>query len=152
MVALTTLAPVEPMTFAEFLRRLMDERGIKATQVATYAGVGRTTVNYWLRGVSIPERESVAKLADALSLDLDLLRGIVEGRPLDPHAIDAASHTLHVDDPKMIPLLQRLARRGFDQLRRFERAMAEVYGDQLEDFIEAEARERKDTGAQGAGC
>ena len=136
MVALRNMAVVEPMTFADFLRRLMDERGLTPSQVATYAGVGRTTVNYWLRGVSTPERESVEKIAEALSLDRDLLRDIVEGRPVDPNAIAAASHTLYISDPKMVPVLQRVERWGLARAKRVERLFAEVYGVELERAID----------------
>lgn len=136
MVALQTLAVVEPMTFADFLRRLMDDRGVSPSQVAAYAGVGRTTVNYWLRGVSTPERESVEKLAEALGIDRDLVRDVVEGRPVDPNAVTAASHTLYVTDPKMLPILQRIQRRGFDYARRVERLLAELYGEELERTID----------------
>lgn len=136
MVALQTLAVVEPMPFADFLRRLMDDRGVSPSQVAAYAGVGRTTVNYWLRGVSTPERESVEKLAEALGIDRDLVRDIVEGRPVDPNTVTAASHTLYVTDPKMLPILQRIQRRGFDYARRVERLLAELYDEELERTID----------------
>lgn len=155
MVAIRDWAVVvEPMTFADFLRRLIDERGITPSQVAAYAGVGRSTVNYWIRGVSIPERPSVEKLAEGLGIDRDLLRGIVEGRPVDPHAIEAASHTLYVEDPKMLPVLQRIQRRGLAWVLRFDRALAELYDRELEEFIDAVPEESPDRteGAQGAGC
>jgi transcriptional regulator with XRE-family HTH domain len=145
-------AVVERMTFAEFLRRLIDERGITPSQVAAYAGVGRSTVNYWLRGVSTPERPSVEKLADGLGLDLDVLRSIVEGRPVDPQAIEVASHTLYVEDPRMLPVLQRIQRRGVAWVERFERAMSEMYNSQVEHFVDAlpdegESRQSKRAGS-----
>ena len=154
MVALRDwAAAVEPMTFAEFLRRLIDERGITPSQVAAYAGVGRSTVNYWIRGVSIPERPSVEKLADGLGIDRDLVRDIIEGRPVDPQAIEAVSHTLYVEDPKMLPILQRIQRRPFAWVQRFERAMAEMYGRELEEFIDAIPDESQSGETkQGAGC
>lgn len=87
--------------FTEYMRALMAERSdLTPSKVAAYAGVSRTTVNYWLRGVSRPQPESVEKLATALGVDYTLLRDIVEGRAVDPAAIEDASRTIRVDDPK----------------------------------------------------
>lgn len=158
--AVAVVETVEPMTFAEFLRGLMHDRAITASQVAAYAGVGRTTVTYWLRGVSTPERESVDKFSEALGLDRDLVRDIVEGRPVDAAAVTAASHTLYVTDARMVPVLQRIQRWGLERAQQVERLLIEIHGREMQGFLDAADALPDDDpapgpslgGLQGAGC
>jgi len=106
--------------FQDYLRRLMDERGITASQIAAYAGVSRSTVNYWLRGVSRPTAESVAKLADALGVRYEVLRDIADGRPIPVETVQEADVTITVDQPGKAPILRRIANWSEEKLRRLE--------------------------------
>ena len=137
------------MTFADFLRALMDERGLNQSQVAVYADVGKSTVSYWLRG-SEPKTRSVDRLCAALGLDRGLVRDIVDGRVSDPGTVQEAALTVRVDDPQLASSFRRMMRWGRQRVAKLERIGQEMYDDQVEYFIEAlpdgESREGKGAG------
>lgn len=134
------------MTFADFLRALMDERDLNQSQIATYAGVGKSTVSYWLRG-SEPKGKSVEKLCEALGLDRDLVRDIVDGRIADPAVVHEASLTVRVDDPILASAFRRMMRWGGRRVEHLERIGREIYEAQVErdlPDIPRETDERKE--------
>lgn len=52
------------VTFAEWLGARVSERGVGVNQLATYSGVGASTVSRWLSGRSTPEPPSCYKIAE----------------------------------------------------------------------------------------
>lgn len=59
--------------FASNLRKQLETRGLKQSDVADAIGVGQTTFNNWCTGVSSPRRDMLQKLADYLNIDYRVL-------------------------------------------------------------------------------
>jgi DNA-binding Xre family transcriptional regulator len=52
--------------FAQNLNRLMDDRGVNATELAAACGVNKATVSRWVHGQVKPKAEAAAAIAAAL--------------------------------------------------------------------------------------
>lgn len=65
--------------FVRWLREAMARRSLGIRQLATYAGVSRSTLSQILRGESTPEVETVRKLAEFFHADASELIGLAYG-------------------------------------------------------------------------
>jgi DNA-binding phage protein len=63
----------EEATFAERLRSIMQERGITQVQLAEKIGVGQSAIAMMLQRECRPQRRTVARMAEAFGVSLDLL-------------------------------------------------------------------------------
>jgi transcriptional regulator with XRE-family HTH domain len=61
--------------FADALAREMKAAGLTQAELARRAGVRASAVAYWLRGRRAPGFGALVKVADALGVSLDRLRG-----------------------------------------------------------------------------
>ncbi len=73
VVAACGVAQNESMAFAENLRRLMAQRGIRAAQLGPLLGVTPTTVRQWLEGKTNPVGHRLARIASALGVPPEAL-------------------------------------------------------------------------------
>lgn len=104
------------------VRRLRESRGLLQKTVAAEAGVGRS----WLNQVEMgkrdePRLEDLAKVAAYFDVSLDYL---VTGREPDADRDVVIQGT----SEEKAAILRRLSRLPADQLARFERAMADIFG------------------------
>ena len=63
----------------------MDERGIGASQLATYLHVSHVSVGNWLKGTYLPEVPNIIKIARYFKVDPDYLLELVGYRPRPYH-------------------------------------------------------------------
>ncbi|MBE7076333.1 MAG: helix-turn-helix transcriptional regulator [Clostridiales bacterium] len=62
--------------FVEILRELMYEKGItKITFLASETGIPRTTISTWMSKKSVPQIDSLDKLANYFNVTTDFLLG-----------------------------------------------------------------------------
>ena len=74
----------EPSTFAENLRRLLDQRRISQRVAAQMAGVSNSTMADWLSGAAPSDLHKVAALAQALHVSFEALcLGTHEGQAIN---------------------------------------------------------------------
>ncbi len=62
-------------SFAIRLRRAMDLRRMKATELSSKTGIDRGSISHYLKGSYKPATEKLDKIADALSVDVAWLMG-----------------------------------------------------------------------------
>lgn len=67
------------MGVAENIKRLRDERGLTQAQLATRAGVGRSSIAQWEKGWAVPNFGNTMRIACALDVDPGM---IIEEQPL----------------------------------------------------------------------
>ena len=59
----------------EIYQRLLDEKGLKNSDVARATGISNMTLSDWKRGVSKPKEDKMKKIADFLEVTVDYLNG-----------------------------------------------------------------------------
>ena len=57
------------MSFAELIRKLMDERGLKQQQLSDILGIRQSQVSNWLNSKSLPGYVSIQTLCDKLNVE-----------------------------------------------------------------------------------
>lgn len=65
------------MNFSENLKQLRKEKKLKQADIASYFGVGRTTVTSWENGTAMPNIDILDRLATLLGVSTDNLLGRV---------------------------------------------------------------------------
>lgn len=60
----------------DVLQKLLDERGITATDVARETGISRSSLTDWKKGRSTPKYEKRKKIADMFGVTVDYLDGV----------------------------------------------------------------------------
>lgn len=60
----------------DVLQKLLDERGITATDVARETGISRSSMTDWKKGRSTPKYEKRKKIADMFDVTVDYLDGV----------------------------------------------------------------------------
>lgn len=60
----------------DVLQKLLDERGITATDVARETGISRSSMTDWKKGRSTPKYEKRKKIADMFGVTVDYLDGV----------------------------------------------------------------------------
>ena len=58
------------------VQRIIRESGLSTAELARATGLSRAALNAWLAGARVPQRESLAKLADGLEGRSDALRNM----------------------------------------------------------------------------
>lgn len=92
--------------FAANLERLMEERGIRQTELATRLGVAKSVISHWKNGSRFPE----AKYLDALATALHVSPSELFREP---------SVTLPVSERDIDSILRELAgSRGYDLIKK----------------------------------
>lgn len=71
------------MSFATRLKKVMDEREISQSELATLIGKGKSSVSQYLSGKNIPKDEVQKKIAEVLDCTVDYLNAEV---PMDDHS------------------------------------------------------------------
>jgi len=61
--------------FNENLRELRKSKGFTQEELATKINVVRQTVSKWEKGLSVPDADSLQKIADVLEVDVSQLLG-----------------------------------------------------------------------------
>ena len=61
--------------FGDKVKRILDERGLTATEIAKQSGVERSMLSAYIHGQRNPKRITVQRLADALGLDISEISG-----------------------------------------------------------------------------
>ena len=59
----------------EIYQRLLDEKGLKNSDVARATGISNMTLSDWKRGVSKPKEDKMRKIAEFLGVTFDYLMG-----------------------------------------------------------------------------
>ena len=57
----------------EIYQRLLDEKGLKNSDVARATGISNMTLSDWKRGKSVPKSDKMRKIAEYLNVSLDYL-------------------------------------------------------------------------------
>ena len=61
----------EKVSFGENLTRLLDERGVRRTDVAAAVGITKTAVTYIASGDTLPSLYTAKRIADFFNVPLD---------------------------------------------------------------------------------
>ena len=103
------------MHFKELLAELRVTRDLSQSDVARAAGVDRSRVSEWVRGLGLPSPQSLESLANAYGLDLDHLMYVCGYRaapptdPVDPFTSEVVALSRQIDKQDQ-PLVTRLLR------------------------------------------
>lgn len=62
----------------EIYQRLLDEKGLKNSDVARATGISNMTLSDWKRGVSKPKEDKMRKIAEFLEVSYSFLMGYEE--------------------------------------------------------------------------
>lgn len=81
--------------FSKALKRLRNERGISAAQLAEQLFVDRSTINRWENGSRLPDNMMIARLSKTLDVDINILLNATFDSSEAPNVI-------LVDDNKII--------------------------------------------------
>lgn len=57
----------------EIYQRLLDEKGLKNSDIARLTGISNMTLSDWKRGKSKPKADKMKKIADVLNVSVDYL-------------------------------------------------------------------------------
>ncbi len=97
--------------FSRHLQNLREMRGLTQAELGSRAGIAAASISHFETGQRSPALESLVKLADALSVSVDVLLGraaIDSSSQIDPvflRASKADSHTLETARRIMLALL-----------------------------------------------
>lgn len=95
--------------FSEWLEREMRERGLTLQQVADVTGVVPNTIRSWRNGWTTPPYDKTARIAEAMSADVAIVRGLAGyGEVIDdddPEATELASILAELQAPARDSLL-----------------------------------------------
>lgn len=67
---------MELETFASRLQRLMEEKGIKQTELCTRTGIGKSAISEYISGKYEPKQKNIFKIATVLGVEPSYLMGI----------------------------------------------------------------------------
>lgn len=70
---------------------IRDRKGLKDAHIAEQTGIGRSTFSDWKSGRSVPKREKLEKIADALGVSIEYL---MTGENADGYYYDAETAAL----------------------------------------------------------
>jgi transcriptional regulator with XRE-family HTH domain len=107
-------------TFGQWLRHILDDMGIRPSQLAKYTDYSRASVSRWLNDVFVPDPEACVRIAQVLHLPLsDVLRAAGHPVPDAPASTDVP--------PEISPAVRRFipVLETFDEgeLRALERSI-----------------------------
>lgn len=88
----------------DVLQKLLDERGITATDVARETGISRSSMTDWKKGRSTPKYEKRKKIADMFGVTVDYLDGV---SPF-PYGEEKNSEVCSESNTVTIPILGRV--------------------------------------------
>ena len=93
---------VRGRTFGQWLRWQLDRRDLRGADLARLLNTANGNVSRWLRDERVPSTESIERIADVLSLDIDTALTMAGHRP--------ASIDLDPDSPtaRLMPLIERV--------------------------------------------
>jgi transcriptional regulator with XRE-family HTH domain len=113
-------------TFAERLRLLMYEKDLNRSQVARRLGVAVSTVHRWFVRDSVPNIETIEKLADLFGVSDMWLRGLTEDRNAgktfeDTQPAETETDTIKEDDldEEIVRLIRGLNPQQLQRVRDF---------------------------------
>ena len=67
------------------IKKIMDERKIKAAEISRRSGIDRSSISHYLKGDYLPKSTNTEKIADALGVSVAYLHGYTnDPRPLSP--------------------------------------------------------------------
>lgn len=75
------------MTIYERYCMIRDSKGLKDSNVATLANIGKSTFSDWKSGRSTPKQEKLSRIANALGVTLDYLTTGIEPTENNPSII-----------------------------------------------------------------
>ena len=97
--------------FNENLRELRKSKGFTQEELATKINVVRQTVSKWEKGLSVPDADSLQKIADVLDVEVSQLLGakIEKEEDIGTYYMHGVSHHLGLDthdcvDPRQLEL------------------------------------------------
>ena len=73
--------------FGARLREMRIERGLTQPEVAARVGTSASNISDLERGIKVPTLTTVARLADALELNVSELVGVLDRRPRGPKKV-----------------------------------------------------------------
>jgi transcriptional regulator with XRE-family HTH domain len=106
--------------FAEYLKRLIDSRSLRQSDLARQLGVSPSQVSAWLTGRRRPEPENLERLAGTHALDLDKLMRMARyftGKAPEPR------HSLSEDESDWLTIYREMA----EEDRARAKAIARAY-------------------------
>lgn len=74
----------DDIMFAYNLKRQLDQRDMKAADLAKAIGVSKSAISQWLKGVKIPRTDHVARICKLFNCELADLTNIPGGSDLTP--------------------------------------------------------------------
>lgn len=89
--------------FGDALRRLRQRMGLRQKELASMAGVERSTLANWERGAKQPSLDTVVRLSQILGVSLDELVGTAEGSS----SLPTTFYRFLVSDPLVRLLAER---------------------------------------------
>ena len=121
------------MAFAEVLRKLLNEKGMRAADLARKSGLSEAIISEYLNGKKEPRGKQSALIADALQISLDDLWETEYSKSKDNS--ETSSNTIYDRDIKRIARArqQMSPERQEAMMHILEAAFTEYFSDEFED-------------------